>query len=184
MFQRKHWKSQGSQRKTESLLSYLFPMLVNLSFGDPHWPSWHLLHLHSFKFIYQFQALPNSPRLPARPWLRPSSIPDGVKQPQRERGSTRRVVLCFNFFGGRMVDKKMVNGRWAVCVCVTVRVTAKRSHLCLAALCSDLSWVHKVGLCVRGPERPRRNKRIPHQQRLITLLMRYRIVSMWPCRAA
>ena len=43
MFQQKHWKSRGSQRKTESLLSYLFPMLVNLSFGDPHWPSWHLL---------------------------------------------------------------------------------------------------------------------------------------------
>ena len=43
MFQQKHWKSQGSQRKTESLLSYLFPMLVNLSFGNPHWPSWHLL---------------------------------------------------------------------------------------------------------------------------------------------
>jgi hypothetical protein len=27
-------------------------LLVNLSFGDPHWPSWHLLHLHSFELIY------------------------------------------------------------------------------------------------------------------------------------
>ena len=31
------------REKPNPILSYLFPRLVNLSFGDPHWPSWHLL---------------------------------------------------------------------------------------------------------------------------------------------
>ena len=48
MFYQEYWKSQGCPKESESLL---FLMLVNLSIGDPHWPSWHLLPL-----------LPDAPR--------------------------------------------------------------------------------------------------------------------------
>ena len=35
---------RNSKPKSESLLFNLFPMLVDLSFGEMQWPSWHLLH--------------------------------------------------------------------------------------------------------------------------------------------
>ena len=47
-----HWEVREKPNPFYPIYFQCWSLLVNLSFGDPHWPSWHILHLHSFKFIY------------------------------------------------------------------------------------------------------------------------------------